>query len=56
MKMSSSYEIKSSEWHRFFKGKLSVTLKVPIRSFEDFAVWYTPGVAQPCREIEKILS
>ena len=51
--MSSSYETRSSEWHKFFKGKMSVTLKVPIRSFEDFAVWYTPGVAQPCREIER---
>lgn len=51
--MSSSYERKSSEWHKFYKGKMSVTLKVPIRSFEDFAVWYTPGVAQPCKEIQK---
>ena len=57
--MSKSYEEISKKWHEFYKGKIAVTLKVPIRSFEDFAVWYTPGVAQPCRIIkqdpEKIL-
>jgi malate dehydrogenase (oxaloacetate-decarboxylating) len=37
--------------HPFYKGKLAVTPKCPIRNLEDFAVWYTPGVAAPCRDI-----
>ncbi len=27
--------------------------RVPIRTIDDFAIWYTPGVAQPCLEIKK---
>jgi len=30
-----------------------VISKCVVRDFNDFAIWYTPGVAQPCREIEK---
>ena len=37
--------------HPFYHGKLAVTLKCPIRNLDDFAIWYTPGVAAPCREI-----
>ena len=37
--------------HPFYRGKLAVTPKCPIRTLEDFAIWYTPGVAAPCREI-----
>ncbi|MGB9836598.1 MAG: NAD(P)-dependent malic enzyme [Candidatus Saccharicenans sp.] len=39
--------------HPFYKGKVGVTLKCRIRSFDDFAIWYTPGVAAPCMEIHK---
>lgn len=39
--------------HPFYKGKVGVTLKCRIRSFNDFAIWYTPGVAAPCTEINK---
>jgi malate dehydrogenase (oxaloacetate-decarboxylating) len=39
--------------HPFYKGKIEVALKAPVRSYEDFAVWYTPGVAEPCKAIEK---
>ncbi|MEM0361873.1 MAG: NADP-dependent malic enzyme [Sulfolobales archaeon] len=42
----------SEELHRRYKGKLEVVPKVPIRSFEDFSIWYTPGVAEPCRRIK----
>jgi malate dehydrogenase (oxaloacetate-decarboxylating) len=31
--------------HPFYQGKLAVTPKVPIRNLDDFAIWYTPGVA-----------
>ena len=27
--------------------------KVPIRNLEDLGIWYTPGVAAPCREISQ---
>lgn len=39
--------------HPFYKGKIKVTLKCRIRDFDDFAIWYTPGVASPCKEIYK---
>ena len=42
----------SEELHRRYKGKLEVVPKVPIKSFEDFSIWYTPGVAEPCRRIK----
>jgi malate dehydrogenase (oxaloacetate-decarboxylating) len=38
--------------HPFFKGKIASTLKCAVRSFDDFAIWYTPGVAAACRDIE----
>ncbi|HHF98180.1 MAG TPA: NADP-dependent malic enzyme, partial [Candidatus Aerophobetes bacterium] len=39
--------------HPFYKGKIEIVPKCVIRDFNDFAIWYTPGVAKPCREIEK---
>jgi len=39
--------------HPFYKGKLAVTPKCRIRDFNDFAIWYTPGVAEPCKDIQK---
>lgn len=41
------------KYHPFYQGKVGVELKAPVRSFDDFAIWYTPGVAEPCREIQK---
>jgi len=38
--------------HPFYKGKMQVLPKCAVRGFEDFAVWYTPGVAAPCRAIQ----
>jgi malate dehydrogenase (oxaloacetate-decarboxylating) len=37
--------------HPFYRGKIETALKCAVRSFEDFAIWYTPGVAAPCRAI-----
>ena len=42
----------SSPMHRFYEGKMQVIPKCAIRNTEDFAIWYTPGVAAPCREIQ----
>ncbi len=38
--------------HRYYKGKVQTFPKCPIRAVDDFSVWYTPGVAAPCRAIE----
>ncbi len=37
--------------HPFYKGKIEVGVKCSIRDFRDFAIWYSPGVAEPCRAI-----
>jgi malate dehydrogenase (oxaloacetate-decarboxylating) len=39
--------------HPFYKGKIEVVAKCVIRDFQDFGIWYTPGVAAPCRAIAK---
>ena len=41
------------ELHEKTKGKLEVQLKVPLEESHDLSLAYTPGVAQPCREIAK---
>jgi malate dehydrogenase (oxaloacetate-decarboxylating) len=40
-------------WHPFYKGKVGTGLKCPVRSLSDLAVWYTPGVAAPCKAIHE---
>lgn len=37
--------------HPFYRGKIETVLKCAVRSFDDFAIWYTPGVAAPCKAI-----
>ncbi len=37
--------------HPFYRGKIEVIPKCCIRSIDDFAIWYTPGVAKPCLDI-----
>jgi len=36
---------------RTIKARSRSWPRVPVRSFNDFAIWYTPGVAQPCLDI-----
>lgn len=38
--------------HKFYEGKVQVMPKCAITSPDDFAIWYTPGVAAPCKEIQ----
>ncbi|MEP7153562.1 MAG: NADP-dependent malic enzyme [Nitrospira sp.] len=38
--------------HRYYKGKMQTLPKCAIRGLEDFSIWYTPGVAAPCRAIQ----
>src|SRR5712692_9250879 len=41
------------KYHPLYHGKIEIAPKVPVDSYDDFAVWYTPGVADPCKEIQK---
>jgi malate dehydrogenase (oxaloacetate-decarboxylating) len=41
------------KYHPFYRGKIEVGIKTPVTSFQDFAVWYTPGVAEPCMDIHR---
>ncbi|MFC1928958.1 NADP-dependent malic enzyme [Chloroflexota bacterium] len=38
--------------HPFYRGKMQTVPKCEVRDFNDFAIWYTPGVAEPCRAIK----
>ena len=38
--------------HAYYKGKMQTMPKCAIRSLEDFSIWYTPGVAAPCKAIQ----
>jgi malate dehydrogenase (oxaloacetate-decarboxylating) len=42
----------ASPMHKFYEGKVQVMPKCAITSSDDFAIWYTPGVATPCKEIQ----
>jgi malate dehydrogenase (oxaloacetate-decarboxylating) len=39
--------------HPFYKGKIQSIGKAPVRTFDDFAIWYTPGVAKACLAIKE---
>jgi malate dehydrogenase (oxaloacetate-decarboxylating) len=39
--------------HPYYRGKIEIVPKCAIRDVDDFAVWYTPGVAEPCLDIKK---
>jgi len=38
--------------HRFYGGKVQIMSKCAVASPDDFAIWYTPGVAAACKEIQ----
>ncbi len=55
-------ELKERDWmsklrdaalhmHKTKKGKLEINSKVPVRNAEDLSLAYSPGVAEPCKEI-----
>ncbi len=39
--------------HPFYRGKVEIVPKCCVRDFNDFAIWYTPGVAKPCLDIKE---
>ncbi|HEX9154064.1 MAG TPA: NADP-dependent malic enzyme [Nitrospira sp.] len=43
----------SRRLHAYYRGKMQTFPKCPIRGLDDFALWYTPGVAAPCRDIQQ---
>ena len=47
------YAKESLKKHRELRGKLSITPKMEVKTKDDLSVAYTPGVAQPCLEIQK---
>ncbi len=47
------YAKESLRLHGVWKGKIGVVSKVPVNNKEDLSLAYTPGVAQPCLEIQK---
>ncbi len=44
---------KALQMHKNWNGKLETVSKTPVKTREDLAIAYTPGVAEPCREIAK---
>ncbi|HIS06205.1 NAD-dependent malic enzyme [Lachnoclostridium sp. An196] len=47
------YAKESLRLHEEWKGKIEVVATVPVKTKEDLSLAYTPGVAQPCLEIQK---
>lgn len=50
------YAKESLRLHREWKGKIEVNATVPVETKDDLSLAYTPGVAQPCLEIQKDIS
>jgi len=48
-----NYAEESLRLHEKWKGKIEVTATVPVATKDDLSLAYTPGVAQPCLEIQK---
>jgi malate dehydrogenase (oxaloacetate-decarboxylating) len=38
--------------HPYYQGKMQTLPRCIVRSFQDFAIWYSPGVAAPCKAIQ----
>lgn len=47
------YAKESLKLHEQWKGKIEVVATVPVSTKDDLSLAYTPGVAQPCLEIQK---
>ena len=47
------YAAESLKKHREWKGKIEVICRAPLETKDDLSLAYTPGVAQPCLEIQK---
>ena len=47
------YAKESLHLHGEWKGKIEMVTRVPVKTKDDLSLAYTPGVAQPCLEIQK---
>ena len=47
------YAKESLRLHQEWRGKIEVIATVPVESRDDLSLAYTPGVAQPCLEIQR---
>lgn len=47
------YFAESLRLHELHQGKLEVSSRMPVNSLDDLSLAYTPGVAEPCKEIAK---
>lgn len=45
------YYQKSLELHKKYRGKIEITPKIPVNNKDDLSLAYSPGVAEPCRQI-----
>ncbi len=50
-KQAEQYYARALDWHAKCRGKQEIIPGCPVRSLSDYSVWYTPGVAEPCRRI-----
>ena len=50
------YAKESLRLHGEWKGKIEMVIRVPVKTKDDLSFAYTPGVAQPCLEIQKDIS
>ncbi len=41
----------AEKYHKRYQGKMETIPKCVVQSFDDFAIWYTPGVAEVCKAI-----
>ena len=48
-----NYAEESLKKHYEWKGKIKVVTDIPVKTSEDLSLAYTPGVAEPCLEIQK---
>ena len=50
------YAKESLRLHGEWKGKIEMVTRVPVKTKDDLSLAYTPGVAQPCLEIQKYIN
>ncbi len=53
MKRFDKYDEEALRLHKEYAGKIEVSVKAELRNKHALSVWYTPGVAHPCRIIRK---
>ncbi len=53
LKAAQEPSVQARKMHPFYKGKIEVVPKCRIKDFNDFSIWYSPGVAAVCTDINK---